>query len=208
MQCPSCGANNYDRDARVCSRCGRTLPVVDEPDVPEPDAVGDVPAWPAAQPFLMPCSVWKLVVLTGLTGSLYSIYWFWMNWTVVRSRGVDVSPFWRTVFGGIYFYPLSRLVLDEANRREVRSGFSPLALTALLWAVGVGVRIGPDAWWLVLLSGLPFVPVQRTINRLNAVVAPQASAQERFTRTEIALAVPLALLWLFAGVGALLPVQP
>ncbi len=155
--------------------------------------------------FLMPCSAVKLVVLSVTTFNLYLIYWFWKNFRFEQRRNPEISPILRTIFSGFFFYSLARGTHDEADARGMSAGYSPAVLTGLLWGVAIGSRVLEDNWALMgLLIAFVAVPVQRAINRINAIVAPQVRASEGFSKKEIALAVPGALLLSLGLLGLLL----
>src|SRR6516162_4961803 len=49
----------------------------------------------------------KYLLLSVTSFGLYELYWMYKNWKYeCKAFGRHVSPFWRTVFGVIYVYPL------------------------------------------------------------------------------------------------------
>lgn len=148
------------------------------PYAPPAAAVADIAA-DAQAPAYFPISIAKLVLMCFGTLGFYQYYWFYRNWTAHKQRtGEDIFPFWRTVFGVIFCYPLVRRIGEAASGHglEVRGlGWWAAAwiIPSLLWRL-------PDPYWLVTyLSIFALIPVQRVVNRLNAQVAPGHDANAR-----------------------------
>ncbi|HET9269312.1 MAG TPA: hypothetical protein VFO31_14155 [Vicinamibacterales bacterium] len=158
-----------------------------------------------SEPYMLPCSPVKLVVLSTTTFNVYLIYWFWKNFRYEQGRNPEIWPVLRTIFSGIFFYTLARSALDEAESRGIRARYSPVLLTALFLGTGIGTRFLPDIVPIVaiFLLALIVMPVQLVVNRINRHINPLLARGERFRIWEIVIAVPGGLLLLFAIVGLL-----
>jgi hypothetical protein len=69
----------------------------------------------------------------------------------------------------------------------------------LLW------RLPDPYWWVSTLAFLAVVPVQRRVNQINSVVAPDHDRNDRFTWVNWVWVGLSGLLVLLAIIGALLP---
>ena len=179
------------------------------PPTAELDGVPGIPDEDREQPYLMPCSTLKLLVLSAATFNLYLLYWFWKNFRHEQRRNREISVVLRTIFSGIFFYTLARGASDEADSRGIPAGYSPAVLTGLLWMAVVASRVLPDPWSLVIFAySVVLVPVQRTINRINRDIDPGLGAAERFRGWEIAIAALGGLLLLMAVLGSMIEPEP
>ena len=114
-------------------------------------------------------------------------------------------PFWRAFFGVIFCYSFFCEVQDETASRRISFPSHP-ALLAVCWIVLTIMWRLPDPYWFIcLLSPLVLVPVQTTINRLNAVVAPNHDRNARFSGWNIAGVVIGGILIVCSIIGTLLP---
>jgi hypothetical protein len=123
----------------------------------------------------------KVVVLSLCTLGLYQYYWFYRNWRMVRDQtSANIFPFWRSFFAVFFCYSLFKHIRgynDDLPSSNMAAG--PLAavwiVLSLLWKL-------PDPYWLVsLMPVFVLVPVQRVINGINAVVAPNHEPNSRFS---------------------------
>jgi Domain of unknown function (DUF4234) len=140
----------------------------------------------AAEPLFFPVSVPKLIVLSTFTFGIYQFYWFYKNWHLIAKREKsDISPFWRTCFGYFYCHTLFIQVRQQQARLEGSQPLQqplPAVPLAAGWIIANLVWILPDPWWLLSFSAVLFmVPVQRVVERINAVVAPNHDRNARFT---------------------------
>ena len=150
-------------------------------------------------------SVAKLLLLSFGTLGLYQYYWFYKNWQLHKLRtGESVSPFWRTFFGIIFCYPLFRRIGEYASTSGT-SGLNAGAFAAgwiipsLLWKL-------PDPYWLVIfLAVFALVPVQRTVNEINAKTAPECAVNAKIKGWNWLAVFPGLLLLALSILGAFLP---
>jgi hypothetical protein len=180
VSCPDCDASVSDA-SRECIHCGRPLApsVVEAPAPPygglRGAAIDGYPAPPMPTPPSPPVSeagelhaveVFKLLLLSIVTLGMYEIFWFYRNWSRVRERGRDISPFWRAFFSPLWCFSLFDEVRDQADAAQVKVRWPPIPLALAYFVLSVVWRL-PDPWWLLtFVSVLPMVPVQLTINEL------------------------------------------
>jgi hypothetical protein len=157
------------------------------------------------QPPYFAVSPSKFLVLSLCTFGLYEFFWVYWNWKLIKEREQSgISPFWRTFFGYIFCYALLSRVKQSADDAGV-SGFAAGPLTAgwialsLLWKL-------PDPWWLVCFLATVFLlPVQATVNRINALHAPGHDPNDGYSRWNVATVAIGGLLLILAIVGTFLP---
>jgi hypothetical protein len=212
MLCTNCGSD-LPSTARFCFRCGAPIAA--------PISIGDTPRVATADTIRLfdtrvttatetvtyfPVSLLKLSVLCLCSFDLYAVYWFYQNWKLEQARtGEPISPFWRGLFGVLFAYPLFQRIKEAAGTAEVNAPFSP-GLFALLFALlNISVRL-PDPYWLICtFTFVPLLPIQLTINRVNAQTFPGGPSNSRFSVANVALVVTGGFLLLLVIVGMFLP---
>jgi hypothetical protein len=199
VSCPVC-STRVSSLSPACSRCGYSFVAGEAGRSPEaaaaaaiplplpayaaPAAHGEMPLWAsqAQAVALHPMSVGKLAVMSLFTFGLYQLYWCYRNWYLLKAfRREDVSPFWRAFFAPLFGFSLFRNVRNEAERNGVPVGWSAGGM-GLLFFVLAGLNRLPDPYWLVtLLMFVPLLPVQATINELNARSRQPAPVNEKYS---------------------------
>lgn len=123
-------------------------------------------------PLFFPVSLNKFFWMTMTTLSIYSVYWFYMNWKTVQDRtGENMIPFLRAFFSLFFCYQL----LDRVRKQDPQSPAASLpagALAGIYFLVWIASFL-PDPYWLIALPGaLVLMPAQKAINQLNEQAAP------------------------------------
>ena len=159
----------------------------------------------AAQVAYFPVSPLKLVVLSTLTFGLYQLYWFYKNWALIKSQEKsDIIPVLRAIFGVFFCYSCYQRMSEQG----VWNGLPrmPAGALAFGWiATTIASRL-PDPYWLVTLTSTLFmIPVQRHVNRLNAILAPGHDPNDRFTAWNWVGIILGSLFLLLALAGLFLP---
>jgi hypothetical protein len=154
---------------------------------------------PVAEPFAS-VPLWQLSVLSVASFSLYNVLWFYRHWK--RQRSVEhCSPFWRAVFGVLFFQALASRVEQRRLKLDLALAFSPVALS-LAYVLFHFVWRLPDPWWVIgNLSFIPLLPVQQAINDMNARAGNPA--YERIGIGAIIVVTLGGLLWLLFFRGSL-----
>jgi len=110
----------------------------------------------------------KFVVMSIVTLGLYDVYWVWRQWKRFVEQGQVLSPFWRTFFLVFTNYSLFARVRSRAREEGIEVSWSPALMATLYLVLNVTWRL-PDPWVLVsLLVFVPLIPIQETIERINA----------------------------------------
>jgi hypothetical protein len=149
-------------------------------------------------------SVPKFVLMSLGTWGVYQLYWSYRQWQCIRSRGENISPFFRAIFASLMNFAL----FDHLKRDASKSG---VALTFNAGLMGLGYLAThftwrlPDPWWGVvgILSFLPFLPVLRVVDALNDSVAPDRPRNGVSTLTIIGCAIGWVLFMLTLLVSVL-----
>ena len=205
------------RAAAACAECGQTVPATDMIHVGEVSVCAackpiflqklaegvKIPS--GHEPIYFPVSTTKLTLLSFATFDLYLLYWFYKNWSLERARtGETISPFWRTVFSPVFAYSLFQRMYEfggnftgnplsltavRTNQKIIAFEYSPGFLAGLYIALTLAARL-PGALWLVsMISFVPMVLVQRSVNRINASYVPGADTNSRLSLANILVLV-------------------
>lgn len=138
-----------------------------------------------------PVSPTKLVIMSVCTLGLYELYWKWNCWEYIKLRDrKKFNPFWRAVYISTLFFNF--LLFWDVSRQAGNS--KPVALAQSLagglvyagaWFAGFAGSEELEAWPLIFIGPLVYVPIQNQINRINAAVAPDHERNSRFTRANL-----------------------
>jgi len=206
--CPSCGRTTLN-GIDSCLHCGfkqaqdaliASPPLVSQVEL----ATEDVTVLP---PFFA-VSVAKLAIMSFFTFGLYEFYWFYRNWQRVRVRQqVDISPFWRALFGVIFCYPCFARIQKFGAKQGVDSA-PPILVLTIGWIITTIAWRLPNPFWLISLFSFVFViPVQAYVNRINLAKTPAHDPNSRLTVRNWVGVVIGGILFLLVIVGLFAPTQ-
>ena len=172
------------------------------PYAPPEVAVEAAPGADATAPLFFPVTPFKLGVMSVCTLGLYQVYWFYMNWRLVRMR--DRSTLWpvpRALFGVFFCYALFARIGRDGAARSI-AGAPAMGWLAALWIVlTIAWRLPDPAWLVAMFSFVALLPVQAYANRVNAAAAPRHEPNRGFTALNWVAIVAGGSLWLLAIVG-------
>lgn len=107
----------------------------------------------------------KFVVLYFATFGVYPLFWMYSQWNLLKiKQSLDVSPFWRSVFGTLWAGSLAGNVKNFLKGNNVMVSYSPGVIGVLYFVLNLLSRL-PDQYWL--LSFLSFVPLLPIIEAMN-----------------------------------------
>ncbi|SEK55801.1 hypothetical protein SAMN05216359_102195 [Roseateles sp. YR242] len=138
---------------------------------PEAHVAAVSPERPQGDPMWFSVSPFKLLVMCTVTFQFYSVYWFYKQWRLVRTREKSsIVPALRALFSVLFIWALFTRVRDAQGGVGVTVHATALAagwvVTSLLWK-------GVDAaWWLTFFSPLFLLPVQGAMNAMNDAATP------------------------------------
>jgi formylglycine-generating enzyme required for sulfatase activity len=156
--------------------------------------------------------VWHFVLLSILTGGLYCFYWIYRNWIHLKAhKGLNISPFWRTVglsvpiYGLILIYRQLEDIRNFSKTAGVDETYSPgWILFGFLILPALGGL--PDPFWLLgFTSLLPLAVVQRVLNLYWKKEQPELVERTKFSKSQIVLLVIGGICWLPIIIGMFLP---
>ncbi|MBA1190797.1 hypothetical protein G7Z99_17365 [Pseudomonas entomophila] len=99
-----------------------------------PDTVKHLPVTSVDEPMFFVVSPRKLIIMSILTASFYSLYWFYQNWRLYkRHSGESLWPLVRTIFGIFFIHGLLKRVDRQIKLTGRTYGWSPLLLTCAIW---------------------------------------------------------------------------
>lgn len=152
-------------------------------------------------------SIRKFAFLSLFTIGFYGLYWFYRNWNIVKEkRDKQIRPIWRAVFSIFFCYPLCKRIFADARKQGYQPMFYPAWLAAGYILLRLAFWFFPDPWWAAgILSFIPLLSVQETINYANKKLNPRSEPDNTFTRTEIIVMSLGVLLLAMALLGLFLP---
>jgi hypothetical protein len=216
-RCPYC-AEVILADAVKCKHCGEWL---------DRSAMPTTPAEVARSAYSKCQEPEQLFSLCLFSFFLYEIYWYYRNWKHVKEyRGLDISPFWRTV-GGLV--PVVSLFLDfslfthihDLGKNEKAETYKSPGLLVFFSAIFSAVywtlffieqtsSIGPVIFLVRVCEiavAIAYLIIPVTVqNGLNAIwkkKEPNLPVRERLTDGEIAVMIAGIVLWIFWFIGTL-----
>ncbi|MCH9022317.1 MAG: DUF4234 domain-containing protein [Planctomycetes bacterium] len=178
--------------------------ITDSDLVTAPDFVSDE----IESPIFFPVSPFKLVLMSIVTLGSYEFYWMYKNWKLIQEHSEpNISPFWRSWFPHFYCYSLFKKIREAAEPHKIPAVFNPAALAVGWIILSVSWKL-PDPFGLIwFFSVLLLLPVQKTVNQLNAAVSPDHNPNSRFSGLNI-LAVIVGTLVIGFGVAATFAALP
>ena len=146
----------------------------------------------------------KLVVMSLCTFGFYQLYWAYKHWDAQRRReNENLSPFWRAFFAPLWGFSLFPRLQRMTGMYGVPAAWSGGALGLAYFLLNLIVRL-PDPYWLIsLLNFIPCVIAQRSINALNAHVAPEAPRNDTYSGLNVVGILVGGLFLLLAILGTL-----
>ena len=166
------------------------------------------PSPEAGQPRYFAVSAPKFVVMSLASFGIYGLYWLYQNWVLERRHtGEDLSPLWRTFFSVIWIYSLLRRIRDTAGAAQVLPIWTA-SVTAAAYVLLNCALFLPDPYWLgSLLVVVPLVPVQLTVNRLNALLSPETPKNDSYSGKNLVLIVVGVIFYIIVILGMMVPVE-
>jgi len=161
-------------------------------------AVGSPPSLINDEAFFAPIAIHKLLIMSCFTLGLYEIHWFYKQWDYIRR--VDhkkFNPALRAILNGLFAYPLLRSIRRRGLARQAEIGWSPALLT-IIWFAMVVLSLSTARVLDGLLTALPLVVVQRTINSLNNL----SSLDRRYSAVNVFGIVAGCVVFLLVALGA------
>lgn len=150
----------------------------------------------------------KLVVMSICTFGLYELYWFYKNWQSIKLREREnIFPFWRAFFGVFFCYSL----FDEIRewQKEHGKGEMPAGWLAAGWIITTLMYRLPDPFWAISMASVVFlIPVQKVVNNINQIEAPEHDANDKIRGANWIAIVLGGLLYALIIVGLVLPNNP
>jgi len=172
--------------------------VADQELVTAPDFVSDE----IDQPLFFPVSPLKLILMSIVTFGSYEFYWFYKNWKLLHQHSApNIKPFWRVCFAQFFCYSLFKEIRETAESYKIPTIFNSGSLAVGWILLSIAYKL-PDPFWIICLFSVLFLlPVQKTVNQLNAAVSPNHNPNSRLSALNIMAVVAGTLL---IGLGVML----
>lgn len=110
----------------------------------------------------------KLLIMSLCTMGLYDLYWFYKNWSHIKSQQKSkIRPFWRAFFAPFWAYSAFNHIQDEINEKELNIPIYAGALAIVYFIFHALWRL-PEPYWLVsYFSFLFLVPANNALTLIN-----------------------------------------
>ncbi|MBI2990466.1 MAG: hypothetical protein HYY51_04780 [Candidatus Magasanikbacteria bacterium] len=120
-------------------------------------------------------SALKVALLSVSTFGLYELYWFWINWNVVKEKEkTKIWPIGRALFSVIFCFPLFKKILSEASETSNPKKFTALQL-AFIYIFLSFLGILPNPYWILgIMTFYPLMEIQSIINKNAKTEQPKA----------------------------------
>ena len=144
----------------------------------------DPPASAAGPPeaYFFTAATFKLVVMSLVTFGLYSPYWFYKNWVLIKARtGQNILPFWRAFFSVLFAYSCFRQVRDAARQHNIPESLPIAALAVAFFLLSTQWIIFESYWWLSYFGVAVIIPVNSLAVRINEQLKPDFENNGKFT---------------------------
>jgi hypothetical protein len=132
--------------------------------------------------FFFTVSPTKLVVMSVCTLGLYQVYWFYKQWVLIRQRSEPlVIPWARAFFGIFWCYSCFEFIRNDERILKIEPSLPAVPLAIGWIAATLAWRLPQPYFLMGFLAPLLLVPVQRHINHINTMVAPDHDDNSRFS---------------------------
>jgi hypothetical protein len=169
----------------------------------------------AREPALFSSTTLKVVVLSLATLNCYEFYWFYKQWTTIRSRsGEKMLPFWRVVFVIFWIYPCFNRIKAAADAAGLQGGQQHLPALAAVYIISaillniMGVL--PSEYDALQIINLVFFGLEvfalaqanRVASQTNVRLNPDYKDFARFTAWNWVWIAIGAVVWILIAIGA------
>lgn len=212
--CPDCGQSVSDL-APACIHCGRPRSLAASTETaslqaghtPGLQSIPRVSAVLTNYP-LFPVATHKFIVLSLVSFTLYTFYWFYQNWKRIKTASqANLSPFWRTAFAPLWGFSLFSHIRTIASAQGIAADWNPSLLGTCFLVLNVLWQL-PDPWWWISLAVFgPVIPVHQTAQRVNAIYAQSVNEarNETYTSGNVAMILIGGLILALAIMGSFMP---
>ena len=140
-----------------------------------------------------------LLLMVGTLG-VYSVYWFYRNWSQLRGKRGSYQPVLRAIFAIFFTHALFREIEAILARKQIVHRWSPRQLASIFVAASVMDRIVTrmDGLFFSLVSLALLVPT--TLSLLQAQKAINAAEEDPSGSANSALTIG-NIVWLIVGLG-------
>ena len=179
--CPNCGVevelDEIERRERkfICPKCEKSIEMTDEVMTDHDQKIQ------SRKPLFLYIPPARLILLSITSMSLYEAYWIYKNWQYIKERdNLNISPFWRGVFGIFFCHSLLRRIHEDQESRSIQiPTFSPGTLATgwvILLIIANLVSRAPSIEASIIAAFIPsflcLVPVQNYINVVSEKMNP------------------------------------
>jgi hypothetical protein len=157
---------------------------------------------------LFPVATHKFIVLSVVSFTAYTFYWFFQNWKRIKTASQEnLSPFWRTAFAPLWGFSLFRHIRTLASAQGIAADWTPNLLGTVFLVLNVLWNLPAPWWWISLAVFVPAIPVQQTAQRVNELYATAVGEgrNDSYSPGNVAMIVIGGLILALAIMGSFMP---
>ena len=147
-----------------------------------PSANLDEPPSAGSQSLFYSMGIAKYLVLSILTFGIFNVYWFYKNFSYIKSLHKDDTwPVARAIFSVIFCYSLFLSVRIEIENNKIDSKYSAGTNAVIYILASVIGNLAPGIYGFVaFLAFIPIVITNNEITKLNMHINPNYQPNTKF----------------------------
>lgn len=148
----------------------------------------------------------KFSLMSLTTFGLYTVYWFYQNWMIIRDREhSDISPFWRAFFSPLWTFSMGTRLAEQAKAQNVPITLPVATLGILYLLFGAVARLPSPFWLLAFFAFIPILPFEFAVRRLDGNGSLAKPIYGHYSGWNIAWLVVGSLLLVLTVIGSFIP---
>ncbi len=110
----------------------------------------------------------KLTLLSICTYSIYEIYWFYKNWSIIKEKiDGNFKAYARAIIAPLTAFSFFKNIERDAKRKNIYFPYKPILLWIPYLAFSFLYKL-PDPYWMIcLFSFVPLLMIQKIMIKLN-----------------------------------------
>ena len=151
-------------------------------------------------------STFKLAVMSLCTFGIYELFWFYMNWVLIKERTrQDMRPFWRAFFAPLWAYSCFSHIKNFADDNNMHESL-PAAQLAIGYFIVHALWKLPDPYWFVtFFSFVLLIPANSAAENVNRSLISDFKNNDTFSVWNWVGIILGGLLFLLSLIGTFMP---
>ncbi len=187
---PECKLHFNEKATHICPYCQTPLYEKHESPESEPSSETDhgnieeqYDISPDTQePQFFSNSTLKLVLMSICTFGIYELYWFYKNWSLIKSRtGQKIMPFWRAFFAPFWAFSCFKHIKYSGKSIQIKDAIEPGILAFMYFIFSAMWRL-PEPFDLISTFTFAFIlPANTLANKINTKLCPEYTPNSKFS---------------------------